>query len=658
MSLRNSLAGAVGLCAVCLAPAAWAQIAINEILFDPMGVNTGRQVVEVANVGDSAVSMGSAGFWLYFPPARWQFPPGVTIPPGGTVRVHINRPGQATATELFTGISGMRNLKSSQGDALSLFRTNLFGDPAQILDFVQWGAPGNAGEDVASAAGIWTQGAFVDLGRLREGSSIAYDGAGDSPEDWCVDGTPSLGAPNDECTPSFARSPVVLNEVGYLRTGPGEYHPVVELKNPGGLLEDLGGKWISLKDQHSYQFPSGTPDTLLGQGEICLVHLGVDGTNGQFHFYTGRGTFRDLQSSDAVSFHSGKPFTDPTTVLDFVQWGSVGSPFEDAAAQAGLWTQGEFVNAADRRARGSIASRGEGAGAARWVVDNTGTPGLENDVPPLVPVVINEALVEPLGTTAGRTEVELHNLLEGEVVELGGYRLCLESAVTPGTLRCYALPAAARIPAQGFLVVHLNRFGVNSAAHVYTGALQDLDPASDSLFLFVSQGTSDPNNLIDYLRWGPDSSFNEGLAVTAGIWPPGGSVSVASIRDSSSIAYVGSGDDPASYRIDDTPSMGQDNDEISREQPFRRGDCNDNGKADISDAIFLLNFLFAGGVEGLCADACDVNGDEVRDISDPVNLLNHLFGGGPEPPAPVPTGACGTEADPGTLSCNSYLSCL
>ncbi len=652
------LAGGVGLCVAGLVPALCGQLVIDEVLFDPPGVNAGRQVVDIRNLGDTVVNMQSSGYWLYFPPARWQFPPGVTIEPGQTAKVYVNRPGSNTSSEFFTGISGMRSLRSQGplGDAIGLFSTSLFGDPSQIIDFVQWGGAGNGGEDVAVQAAIWPAGGFVSLSVLREGSSIAYDGSGDSPSDWCADGTPTLGLPNDACTPSFAQSPVILNEIGYDRTGPGHYHPAVELRNVGGVLEDLGGKWIVLGGQHSYQFPLGTPDTLIGPGELAVVHLGVDGSNGPLGFFAGAGTFRDLNASDSVSFHAVAPFTDPTGVLDFVEWGAAGAPVESAAVTAHVWSVGDFVNSADRSARGSIAARDAQIGVSRWIVDNTGTIGLENSAPPQVPAVINEVIVDPAGSNVQRTVVELKNLLSDESLSLAGFKLCVESSALPGTPRCYSFAAQAKITPGGFLLVNLNRNGIAGGLNVYTWAFQDLDPARGSLFLLVSASESDPNNLVDFVRWGSDPGFGEAMALAVGVWD-GGSVDTSAVRDGSSISYSGNGDSPRSYRVDRTPSPGQDNTEACRESPFRRGDCNDDRRVDISDAVSLLNFLFAGGHESLCTDACDTNNDESRDISDPVFLLNHLFGGGPEPSAPGPGPDCGAEAEPGILCCGSYLSC-
>jgi len=51
---------------------------------------------------------------------------------------------------------------------------------------------------------------------------------------------------------------------------------------------------------------------------------------------------------------------------------------------------------------------------------------------------------------------------------------------------------------------------------------------------------------------------------------------------------------------------------------------------DISDPIYLLNFLFSGGPEPPCRDAADATDDGVLDISDAIRILSHLFIGGAE----------------------------
>ncbi len=91
--------------------------------------------------------------------------------------------------------------------------------------------------------------------------------------------------------------------------------------------------------------------------------------------------------------------------------------------------------------------------------------------------------------------------------------------------------------------------------------------------------------------------------------------------------------------------------------PFLRGDSNSDGISNISDASFLLNFLFIGGAEPPCAATGDSNGDGVANISDASYLLNFLFIGGPGPAAPHPEcGTSETELDE-LLGCNDTSAC-
>jgi hypothetical protein len=88
---------------------------------------------------------------------------------------------------------------------------------------------------------------------------------------------------------------------------------------------------------------------------------------------------------------------------------------------------------------------------------------------------------------------------------------------------------------------------------------------------------------------------------------------------------------------------------------FLRGDANDNGAADISDAIAILGSLFLGTTVNDCQDAADVNDDDKVDISDPVTLLGHLFLGSERPPDPF--GLCGGDPTQDGLNCNTFSNC-
>jgi len=67
-------------------------------------------------------------------------------------------------------------------------------------------------------------------------------------------------------------------------------------------------------------------------------------------------------------------------------------------------------------------------------------------------------------------------------------------------------------------------------------------------------------------------------------------------------------------------------------QNFSRGDADNNGSLEITDGVFILNFLFIGGRAPECTPIADSNGDNQVNITDGVFILNHLFLGAPAPP--------------------------
>ncbi|MBI4584067.1 MAG: lamin tail domain-containing protein [Planctomycetes bacterium] len=79
---------------------------------------------------------------------------------------------------------------------------------------------------------------------------------------------------------------------------------------------------------------------------------------------------------------------------------------------------------------------------------------------------------------------------------------------------------------------------------------------------------------------------------------------------------------------------------------FKRGDANQDGAADLSDGIKILNFLFLGEADFPCQDAGDVDDSGQVDISDPIGLLTYLFLGQGPPPALPGKDACGPDPTP------------
>ncbi|MBI4602254.1 MAG: hypothetical protein HY721_09865 [Planctomycetes bacterium] len=87
---------------------------------------------------------------------------------------------------------------------------------------------------------------------------------------------------------------------------------------------------------------------------------------------------------------------------------------------------------------------------------------------------------------------------------------------------------------------------------------------------------------------------------------------------------------------------------------FIRGDANKDDGVDISDSVWLLQYIFRGGPIPPCKDAADANNDTRLDISDPIWLLNYLFKGGPQPSEPFPqAGVDPSDDGKGSLGCAS-----
>ena len=94
--------------------------------------------------------------------------------------------------------------------------------------------------------------------------------------------------------------------------------------------------------------------------------------------------------------------------------------------------------------------------------------------------------------------------------------------------------------------------------------------------------------------------------------------------------------------------------------PFVRGDCNQDGdsRGSPTDGIFLLSFLFSGGVTPFCMAACDFdgNGEVAGSPTDALYFFNFNFLGGPPIKAPM---ECGLSqlADDLALGCAEPRGC-
>ena len=90
--------------------------------------------------------------------------------------------------------------------------------------------------------------------------------------------------------------------------------------------------------------------------------------------------------------------------------------------------------------------------------------------------------------------------------------------------------------------------------------------------------------------------------------------------------------------------------DLSRLSPkprFLRGDCDgdDNACSGVNDALELLNWLFLGRTQPPCLAACDPDGSGELELADAVYSLNFCFAGTDAPVVPFPGCGVGTAVD-------------
>lgn len=89
---------------------------------------------------------------------------------------------------------------------------------------------------------------------------------------------------------------------------------------------------------------------------------------------------------------------------------------------------------------------------------------------------------------------------------------------------------------------------------------------------------------------------------------------------------------------------------------FIRGEANGDGKVNLADALFILQYLYLNERMPACLDAADTNDDGAVSLGDAITLLSYLYTDAESPP--VPLGLCGQDkTDDDVLGCDSYSFC-
>ncbi|MFQ5674792.1 MAG: lamin tail domain-containing protein [bacterium] len=165
----------------------------------------------------------------------------------------------------------------------------------------------------------------------------------------------------------FVPSKIVINEVFYDPIGSNAGNQLVELKNIGSAPFDLDGWWLCARQDYA-QIPKVT----IQGGEFLVIHIGATGSNTTTDVYLP--FMLPLQSITDLNLYRNSNFSDPASMIHFVQWGGVPPTSRQSEALAkGLWTAGDFVPGV---AEGhSIEYDGEGNTSNDWTDQATPTIG-------------------------------------------------------------------------------------------------------------------------------------------------------------------------------------------------------------------------------------------------------------------------------------------
>jgi Tol biopolymer transport system component/pimeloyl-ACP methyl ester carboxylesterase len=99
-------------------------------------------------------------------------------------------------------------------------------------------------------------------------------------------------------------------------------------------------------------------------------------------------------------------------------------------------------------------------------------------------------------------------------------------------------------------------------------------------------------------------------------------------------------------------------DECEGSRLFHRGDADENGRLELTDAIRILGFLFLGGPTPSCFDAADSDDNGRLELTDAIRVLGFLFLGAVPPALPgPPSEPCGTDPTADELDCGAYAPC-
>jgi len=167
---------------------------------------------------------------------------------------------------------------------------------------------------------------------------------------------------------SKAQANILISEVLYDAEGVDTGKEWVELYNDSATAFNLNGYELNASSGDYYIFSS-----MLGARKCIVVHWNAEGTDTSTDLYTGSTGFLNMgDTSGWVALFDSSEHKS-STIVDYLEYGSGGQTWESAAASAGIWTAGDYINAVE--AGHSLEYLGSGDLSSSWREQSAPTPG-------------------------------------------------------------------------------------------------------------------------------------------------------------------------------------------------------------------------------------------------------------------------------------------
>ncbi len=408
-------------------------VLVSEVMFDPHGPDAGAEWAILYNNGSEPQDL--AGWTLSNSDGEADaLLPEVSLPSDAALYVHFGQTDEGADLDFGDNIGHFYTnnnfeIFDNEADALALFS----GPAAEenLVDYIGWAVPAMS-DWTGGTAGYWAvknglmEANDLLVAEFSEGASI---------------GCKRLD-PNSASGPMWEQGKLVINEVQF-RTSDG--HDKVEIRNPTAAT--VGGEGWNLKIDSGGEYT--LPEVDLEPKSMVVLHFELDvqtrGENERAgindtdltggvlnHYY--------LVTSDVLSTESAIGLYSPDGIVDYVAWGLAGTgDVTDDALSAGIWTGGEFIDAAftldDSIGRDQLSTDANGAsdwGVAGGSFSNGPTIGMQNSYS----IMIFEA---NLSADAGQEWLSVTNF--GNDLNVSGWTVYNKNEEAVATLPALIIPA-------------------------------------------------------------------------------------------------------------------------------------------------------------------------------------------------------------------------